>query len=79
MCRINDMFSVNEFLKRAARCFVTKLRQRREVDGLAIKQSGDKPCYEVFFRAPNADDFETLPPRLYLSGSLRTIGGTQDR
>ena len=72
-CRIDDMSPLNEFPKRTVGCFVTELQQRREVDDLAIEQTGNKPRHHTLFRASNADDFEKLPLRLYLSGSVMTI------
>ena len=76
-CRIDDMSPLNEFPKRTVGCFVTELQQRREVDHLAIEQTGNKPGHHTLFRAANADDFEKLPLRLYLSGSVMTIGARE--
>ena len=53
---------------------MAQMQEGREVDDLAIEQSGDKPRHHAFFRTANADDFEKLSLRLYLTGGLTTIG-----
>lgn len=52
---------------------MAQVQECSEVDNLAIEQSGDEPRHHRFFCAPNADDFEKLSLRLYLSGSLTAI------